>query len=152
MAEVKGKCYCGSVEFTAQIDKINAAGYCHCQWCRRAHAAPLYQVVYVPSTAFIITKGVEFVKKAKAPVDRPKAQLGQPSPREFCSECGTRICNRLPAGHDGSEFGTGFFPAALDEATQHALPAAIKPVFNNQTEDSVVPTELACMLTSWPRS
>ena len=33
------------------------AAFCHCESCRRAHSAPLYQVVYIPHAAFTVTKG-----------------------------------------------------------------------------------------------
>ena len=43
---IVGTCYCGGVKFGVTIDstKYVRALYCHCESCRRAHAAPLYQV------------------------------------------------------------------------------------------------------------
>ena len=40
---------CGAVQYTVQGDAEVLMGcFCHCESCRRAHAAPLYQVCYVP--------------------------------------------------------------------------------------------------------
>ena len=44
MDVVHGECYCGSIKFTAKLDKLNLTAYCHCKWCRKAHAAACYQV------------------------------------------------------------------------------------------------------------
>lgn len=45
---VHGTCYCGGVKFAVDCTATAPlkALYCHCESCRRAHAAPLYQVVY----------------------------------------------------------------------------------------------------------
>lgn len=44
-----GQCYCGKVKFLVRNDAYpTKAVYCHCESCRRAHAAPLYHVVYIP--------------------------------------------------------------------------------------------------------
>ena len=41
-AELHGRCYCGAVTFSVRTDaKVHLGCYCHCESCRRAHAAPL---------------------------------------------------------------------------------------------------------------
>ena len=63
--------------------------FCHCDSCRRAHAAPLYQVVYLPESCFEITTGAHLLQAfARSPAHVV---------RSFCSACGSRICNRVTA-------------------------------------------------------
>jgi Paired amphipathic helix repeat len=46
-AAVTGHCYCGAVVFSVAVPESERDAhccYCHCDSCRRAHSAPLYQV------------------------------------------------------------------------------------------------------------
>jgi hypothetical protein len=46
---VTGHCYCGAIRFAVDIPEGDApifTAYCHCDSCRRAHAAPLYHVAW----------------------------------------------------------------------------------------------------------
>ena len=44
---ILGGCYCDTVRFSIAAGTQPVwAGYCHCQDCRKAHAATLYQAVY----------------------------------------------------------------------------------------------------------
>jgi hypothetical protein len=133
-----GRCYCGGITFrvsdscdagrTPPIShRINIISrfrrphtrpsasvrslFCHCDSCRRAHAAPLYQVVYLPESCFEITAGAHLLNAfARSPAHVV---------RSFCSTCGSRVCNRVTAK---PSLGVGFFPNLLDESSQRALP------------------------------
>ena len=48
-------CLCGEVEITLRTEDPAISGFCHCWACRRAHSAPLYQVIYA-DTANICPK------------------------------------------------------------------------------------------------
>lgn len=94
-------CYCGKVTWETSGEKeAVVAGFCHCASCRRAHAAPLYQSVYVPESTFRVTTGAELIKSIGAPIER-----------HFCSRCGTRTHNMLKTSR-----GTiiGLFPSTFD--------------------------------------
>jgi hypothetical protein len=39
MADYKGRCFCGAVEFTVSGEPV-AMGYCHCESCRHWSAGP----------------------------------------------------------------------------------------------------------------
>eukprot|EP00659_Diplonema_papillatum_P007849 gene7849-12062_t len=102
MKPVTGACYCAKVKFVYDSAvPVTKAVFCHCDSCRRAHGAPLYQVIYVPrdSGAFKITAGEEHIKRYRKP--------GAPLVRAFCTVCGSRVFN----DHDRVEIGV--FPALL---------------------------------------
>jgi hypothetical protein len=77
------------------------AAYCHCESCRRAHASPLYQCVYVPATQFRIAHGAELVNNFTKP--------GAECTRSFCTHCRSKITIAYSTAN------TGFFPALLEE-------------------------------------
>lgn len=130
----QGHCYCGEIEFHVDGSVApNKALYCHCESCRRAHASPLYQIVYIPAHAFTVTKGSQLLKQYA----RNELSVN----RAFCSQCGSRVMNTLPNRND---LGVGFFPALLDEDTQHALPEMYKPRYHNLSHESVL--DLGCIV------
>jgi hypothetical protein len=131
MAEVKGpytgNCYCGDVCFEIEEDVTPRASlYCHCDSCRRAHSAPLYCVVFVPSEKFHITKGQSLIKPYKKDAGDEK----QPT-RNFCTNCGTRVFNSHSTG-------IGFFPSLLKEELQRNLPAKFKPTCHWCSKEAVL--------------
>ena len=129
MDSYHGRCYCGNIEFVVDHDVVpNKATYCHCDSCRRAHAAPLYHVVYVPKEAFHITKGNDFLQ--------PFVKEANIVIRSFCRNCGTRICNERPAK---PQLGVGFFPNLLDENIQNNLPEKFKPTAHFCHVEAVLP-------------
>ena len=112
-----GRCYCGRVRFAVDLDLIAACktevvnAFCHCFDCRRAHAAPLYEVSYVPAACFTITDGAELVNR----------NMGV---RAFCANCGSRIMNDMSARKEVParlRNKIGFFPNLLDEEWQREL-------------------------------
>ena len=123
-----GHCFCGDVRFTIAADVVpNTSLYCHCESCRRAHAAPLYQVVYIPAESFRIVAGQEFVK-AYSKSDGAVV-------RSFCQECGSRIHNVVT---EKPSLGIGFFPALLEEEVQQNLPDIFKPRCHYLSNETVL--------------
>ncbi len=45
-------CLCGAVEISVVTDSPLFSGFCHCQACRRAHSAPLYQLLFLGTSNF----------------------------------------------------------------------------------------------------
>jgi len=125
----RGHCYCGTVHYTvSKSTEPFTALYCHCESCRRAHSAPLYHVVYVPKNDFNITRGHASVNA----FTKPDAAVT----RAFCNICGSRLYNTLAR----DENWWGFFPATLEEALQHDLPAQFRPKGHNLPEEAVLDT------------
>jgi hypothetical protein len=114
---VGGFCYCGDIKFEVNAGEVDTPmrGFCHCESCRRAHSAPIYQYCYVKKEHLRITAGAEKVKEFAKSADRPI--------RCFCSNCGSRVFNYLPVVPEV----VGFFPCLLEEAVQHDMPASLRP-------------------------
>ncbi|MFT5684655.1 MAG: hypothetical protein ACI8RZ_005599 [Myxococcota bacterium] len=131
-----GHCYCGGVTFTVQASDSAPpvfTAYCHCDSCRRAHAAPLYQVVGVRADQHTITAGADLIRDFQRP--------GKSIVRSFCTVCGSRIYNRL--SHLPPERAMIiFFPDLLDEAQRKNLPASFLPRHNNAAGECVLEAEL----------
>ena len=112
--DVLGGCYCGEVRFRIVAGaQPKWAGYCHCQDCRHAHAAPLYQAAYVDARAFQITQGEHRLSW----YTRSQAQAGELNfKRYFCQRCGTRVYNTTRTEHDGATVDEcGTFPSLFDD-------------------------------------
>ena len=130
---VHGHCYCGAITFEVSIPAGASpifTAYCHCDSCRRAHAAPLYHVACVDTSMFRLTSGQDVLQEFTKP--------GGSIVRAFCGRCGSKVLNRFPGWTPGGREPVAFFPALLDEATQHALPDALRPHKHNRPEESVL--------------
>ncbi len=135
--DVTGHCYCGAIQFAVTIpagERPIFTAYCHCDSCRRAHAAPLYHVACVDQSMFEITAGAEHLNEFTKP--------GGTITRAFCQLCGTRILNRFGAWKPGGRTPLAFFPNLLDEATQHDLPEALRPKKTNRPQECVLDVEM----------
>ena len=134
--QVSGHCYCGGIEFELHIpegeDPIFTA-YCHCESCRRAHAAPLYQVACIDESCFRITKGEDLLETFQ----RPGAHLS----RAFCRQCGSKIVNRFGEWKPKGKTPVAVFPSLLDQETQQALPEKLRPVRINRPDECVLDLE-----------
>ena len=135
-ALVTGRCYCGGVTFEVRLPAGEAplfTAYCHCDSCRRAHAAPLYHVACVDARWHSITAGAallnEFQKREGGIV------------RAFCGGCGSRVLNRFPGWRPGGREPLAFFPDLLDDACRRPLPEALRPRKNNQPQECVLDVE-----------
>lgn len=125
-ANLRGFCYCGSVQYSVKADAtVKRATFCHCESCRRAHSAPVYQVCYVLASDFHITAGQEALKACPFRGDPEKGS------RSFCSHCGSRVCNVMTDGR------VGFFPNTLEIGMQRALPKKFRPTLHHCPEEAV---------------
>ncbi|MEP1206816.1 MAG: GFA family protein [Rhizobiaceae bacterium] len=82
----EGKCLCGHVEFSAEIDPDKVI-ICHCSDCQRHAATAFGVVVGVVDEQFELTTGSmkTYVKTADSGTKRALT---------FCPECGTRIYSK----------------------------------------------------------
>eukprot|EP00756_Hemistasia_phaeocysticola_P056872 Hpha_TRINITY_DN33517_c0_g1::TRINITY_DN33517_c0_g1_i1::g.171000::m.171000 len=126
-----GECYCGAVEYRVAGDAtVLRSVFCHCESCRRAHASPLYQVIYVMPGDFSITRGEGLLKECRFKANPKKGS------RSFCSECGTRVANFID---DALGARTGFFPNTLPKAQLDTLPLRFRPKMHHCPEEAVIP-------------
>lgn len=129
--DVNGHCYCGGVTFSVSIPagaRPFKATYCHCDSCRRAHAAPLYHVVIMDAEWFTITAGEELLQ-----------EFGRGGPtRIFCTRCGSKVMNTFGGWKPGGRTPLAFFPNLLDEATQHDLPEPLRAKGHHQPQECVL--------------
>jgi ADP-ribosyl-[dinitrogen reductase] hydrolase len=132
--DVTGQCYCGDVTFKVSIpsgEKPLFTTYCHCESCRRAHAAPVYQVVMGLEEWFTFTTGEALVTKFKKHADKGPI-------RSFCSQCGSKLTVQIPGYFSEGKPTLGFFPALLEEAVQRDMPEMLKPTGVNEAGSCVV--------------
>ena len=83
MNALTGQCACGKVELKLTLPTLFAS-YCHCETCRRVHAAPFVAWTAVRSDAVAID-GADALHNFES------------SPgvvRAFCSACGTHVLYR----------------------------------------------------------
>ncbi|MEX2650002.1 MAG: GFA family protein [Alphaproteobacteria bacterium] len=109
--DIQGSCYCGSVRFSISAGANPYwAGYCHCRDCRQAHAAPLYQYVYVREPEFRVIEGAHLLKwftRTESRKDEFK--------RFFCTICGSKVYNFLIFEDNGNKIELcGTFPSLFD--------------------------------------
>ena len=126
-----GRCYCGGVQFTVSTAaKPWFAAYCHCDSCRRAHAAPMFQVAWIAADSFKFTAGEDTVKHFQ------KDKEGNGIVRSFCTNCGTRVRNSMPTKPELC----GFFPNLVDvsEDRTAAFGGVWKPQFHWLHTEAVV--------------
>jgi hypothetical protein len=110
--DIHGGCYCGGVRFRiAGGTKPHWAGYCHCRDCRQAHAAPIYQYVYVKEPFFEITQGEGLLKWFTRVESRRDVFR-----RHFCDRCGSKVYNSLIVEEGGNSVSLrGTFPSLFDD-------------------------------------
>ena len=109
---VLGGCYCGGVRFSIPARTLPVwAGYCHCTDCRLAHAATVYQAVYVDEQDFRLDRGSELLRwYTRSESSREHYR------RHFCARCGTKVYSNLRRGPDGEEVKLiGTFPSLFDD-------------------------------------
>ena len=76
-----GSCHCGTVQFVARFPSRFVA-HCHCESCRRAHAAPFVTWAGFPAAQVEVTAGHDaLMVHASSPGTK----------RMFCGECGTKL-------------------------------------------------------------
>ena len=82
----KGRCFCGTVEFTVEGEPA-AMGYCHCESCRSWSASPVNAFSLWKPEAVRVTKGAD---KVGAFNKTPK------STRKWCKACGGHVFTEHP--------------------------------------------------------
>ena len=78
---LKGSCLCGAVRY--EVDRLDTAiGHCHCNTCRKAHAAAYASTARVMRDQFRLVAGAGLLAAFESSPGRM---------RRFCSVCGTHI-------------------------------------------------------------
>ena len=83
-----GGCLCGAIRFEYSGD-VGAAGYCHCEDCRRVTGSAFNVGVGMQLDAFTLTQGKtnSFTKTADS---------GNELTRHFCGNCGSPLYTASP--------------------------------------------------------
>ena len=132
--DVVGGCYCGEVRFlvTGLTDPL-VSGYCHCQSCRQAHAAPIYEVAWITAADFSVTQGEDRLRWYTRSEDAREHLR-----RYFCTNCGTRVFNTFNGPFNGQDVTvTGIFPTLFDDQIQ-ARSARWAPRIHTHCEESLI--------------
>ena len=89
---VTGGCLCGAVRYEYS-GEVGAAGYCHCEDCRRTSGSAFGVSVRVAASGFRFTKGEprSFTKAGES---------GRLVTRCFCGDCGSPLCTLPPLHPD----------------------------------------------------
>ena len=83
---IDGKCHCGLISFTGEIDPAGVT-ICHCADCQVMSGAPFRTVVEVPIGQFKLTG---------EPKRYTMVQSGNRWMQAFCPECGTPLFAAAP--------------------------------------------------------
>lgn len=140
---LRGHCYCSAIVFRVKIPAGSRplfTAYCHCDSCRRAHAAPLYHVACIEESMFEIQEGAEHLQEYCKPGGRIV--------RAFCRQCGSKILNRFPQWRPGGRVPLAFFPDLLDDEDRRPLPELLRPQKHNCPDECVLDR---AMLDELPR-
>ncbi|MEM7155472.1 MAG: GFA family protein [Myxococcota bacterium] len=135
--DVRGQCYCGAIKYRVKIPEGGSSiftAYCHCDSCRRAHSAALYQIAAVDEDHHEFTEGAENLQEFHKP--------GAKVTRAFCRVCGSKMLNRFPGWKPGGKVPVGIFPSTLEESAQHALPEVLQAQHHNCREETVLSTAM----------
>jgi hypothetical protein len=84
----QGSCLCESIRYEIDSD-LKSIVNCHCKFCSKAHGAAFATLLFAPATNFHLTAGEESLSKFH--IENLNAD------RFFCSRCGARLYNELPA-------------------------------------------------------
>lgn len=85
-----GSCLCEAIKYKVD-DALQIVVNCHCQFCRKAHGAEFVPIAILSADKLEIVQGEELLSKYEV------VNVG--AFRCFCSNCGTRLFNHLPARH-----------------------------------------------------
>lgn len=102
---IRGHCLCGTVRLEL-IPPTELCAHCHCESCRRAHAAAFVSWVGVPAEQLRIVAG-------EAALERYQSSPG--AFRCFCRRCGTSMLTWYTADHRefGESAGRRYIPLAV---------------------------------------
>jgi len=140
------ECYCGLVKIEIQSDEPLASAFCHCVGCRRAHSAPMYQVIYC-GTANIdyatgekkdgkhevqVVQGFERLKSAVSLGSDNFKGLG----RLHCDNCGTIMLNAFLRLSSNAEM-YGVFPGTFTEKME-VFSSSWQPKYHLNCESAII--------------
>lgn len=88
--KASGSCYCGDIEFEAEVEPENTS-ICHCMDCQRLSGTAYRVSVSAPANRFRVIRGrpKEFIKIAASGSRRIQA---------FCERCGTALYATAESG------------------------------------------------------
>jgi hypothetical protein len=124
MAEIKGSCRCGKVQYTVNADPI-FTGICHCTSCRKSTGTAYATVVAVPTPALTLTGATTQFDDI--------GDSGKATHRSFCQVCGTTVTQTADVMDGITMIGVGTLnePTSVTPAMQiycdSALPWAKVP-------------------------
>ena len=78
--ELTGSCLCGTIRYRAS--GLGPIGHCHCETCRKAHAAAFSSVARVARSGFRWTQGEDALSSYQSSPGKH---------RYFCSRCGSQL-------------------------------------------------------------
>jgi hypothetical protein len=104
---IRGRCLCGAVRIELEPPTLFAS-HCHCESCRRSHAAAFVTWTGVVDSRFQLTAGEPEITRYES---TPGAF------RCFCSRCGTVMFTYYEPGHAdfGDAAGSMYVPVAVLE-------------------------------------
>jgi len=85
--QIDGRCHCGGVNFTAQIDPARVM-VCHCADCQVLSGAPFRAVAIAPYDTLVLRGQTKSYVKV--------ADSGNRRAQVFCPECGTPLFATAP--------------------------------------------------------
>jgi hypothetical protein len=85
--QIDGRCHCGGVSFTAQIDPARVM-VCHCADCQVLSGAPFRAVAIAPYDTLVLRGQTKSYVKV--------ADSGNRRAQVFCPECGTPLFATAP--------------------------------------------------------
>jgi hypothetical protein len=99
--KIDGGCYCGSIQYEADIDPANVS-ICHCKDCQQFTGSAYRVTVLLPAGSLTLTRGAPktFIKTA---------DNGNRSVQHFCGECGSPLFYSRandPSGQWGIRWGS----------------------------------------------
>jgi hypothetical protein len=111
---IRGRCLCGAVRIALE-PPTTFASHCHCESCRRAHAAAFVTWTGVPDARFRVEHGEDEVTRFAS---SPGAF------RCFCRHCGTVMFTYYEPSHAdfGDAAGSVYVPVAVLEDPLDRLP------------------------------
>ena len=85
MAEITGKCLCGNISFSGDVD-IKMMANCHCKDCRAATGAAYGTLIFLDPN--------ELTVKGAPKVFKHKADSSADMEKHFCPNCGSQLFGR----------------------------------------------------------
>ena len=98
MPEIKGRCLCGAVSYSANADPA-FVGLCHCKDCQKVTGSAFSVVLGLPASAVTFTGETKSFTK--------EGDSGKPVERRFCPVCGTTLADTAAVMPDMIMIGAG---------------------------------------------